>query len=58
MARTLPSLYAFSIARFVDLAENMEIKPAVLQLETHVFSQQARMRELIKDYGTRLMAWG
>ena len=48
----------FYDARFVDLAENMEIKPAVLQLETHVFSQQARMRELIKDYGTRLMAWG
>ena len=48
----------FYDARFVDLAENMEIKPAVLQLETHVFSQQTRMRELIKDYGTRLMAWG
>ena len=48
----------FYDARFVDLVENMEINPAVLQLETHVFSQQARMRELIKDYGTRLMAWG
>ena len=45
-------------ARFVDLAENMDIKPAVLQLETHVFSQQKEMRGLIKDYGTRLMAWG
>lgn len=47
----------FYDARFVDLAENMEIKPAVVQLETHVFSQQHRMRELIKEYGTRLMAW-
>ena len=47
----------FYDARFVDLAENMEIKPAVVQLETHVFSQQVKMRELMKEYGTRLMAW-
>ena len=47
----------FYDARFVDLAENMEIKPAVVQLETHVFSQQLKMRELMKEYGTRLMAW-
>ena len=44
-------------SRFIDLAENMEIKPAVVQLETHVFSQQVKTRQLIKDYGTRLMAW-
>ena len=48
----------FYNARFVDLAEHMEVKPAVLQLETHVFSQQRRMRELAKEYGTQLMAWG
>ena len=47
----------FYDARFVDLAENMEIKPAVVQLETHVFSQQVKMRELMQEYGTRLMAW-
>lgn len=47
----------FYDARFVDLAENMEVKPAVVQLETHVFSQQAKMRELMSEYGTRLMAW-
>ena len=47
----------FYDARFVDLAENMEVKPAVVQLETHVFSQQVKMRELIQEYGTRLMAW-
>ena len=44
----------FYDARFVDLAENMEVKPAVVQLETHVFSQQVKMRELMKEYGTRL----
>ncbi len=35
----------------------MEVKPAVVQLETHVFSQQVKMRELMKEYDTRLMAW-
>ena len=48
----------FYDARFVDLAESMIVKPAVLQLETHVYSQQVRMRRLMEDYGTRLMAWG
>ena len=48
----------FYDARFVDLAEHMKVKPAVLQLETHVFSQQRKMRELAKEYGTQLMAWG
>ena len=38
----------FYDARFVDIVENMEVKPAVVQLETHVYSQ---------EYGTRLMAW-
>lgn len=47
----------FYEARFVDLAENMEIKPAVVQLETHVFSQQRKMRELAGEYGTHVMAW-
>lgn len=48
----------FYDARFVDLVENVEVKPSVLQLETHVFSQQKGMRELIDDYGMHLMAWG
>lgn len=47
----------FYDARFVDLAENMEVKPAVVQVETHVFSQQVRMRGLAEEYGTRVMAW-
>lgn len=47
----------FYDARFLDLAENMEVKPAVVQLETHVFSQQLKMRELAEAYGTRVMAW-
>lgn len=47
----------FYEARFVDLTENMEVKPAVVQLETHVFSQQKKMRELAGEYGTHVMAW-
>lgn len=47
----------FYDARFVDLAENMEVKPAVVQLETHVFSQQVKMRRIAAEYGTRVMAW-
>lgn len=47
----------FYDARFVDLAENMDVKPAVVQLEANVFTQQQRMRELMASYGTRLMAW-
>lgn len=47
----------FYETRFVDLAENMEIRPAVVQLETHVFSQQKKMRRLAGEYGTHVMAW-
>lgn len=47
----------FYDARFVDLAENMDVKPAVVQLEANVFTQQKSMRILMASYGTRLMAW-
>lgn len=44
--------------RFVDLAEFCEIKPAVNQVETHVFNQQVKARELMAKYGTRMESWG
>lgn len=44
--------------RFIDLAEFCEIKPAVNQMETHVFNQQVKLQEIMQQYGTRLMAWG
>ncbi len=44
--------------RFVDMAEYAEIKPAVNQLLTNVFSQQWDAEAEMKPYGTRLMAWG
>ncbi|MCC8172547.1 MAG: aldo/keto reductase [Parabacteroides sp.] len=44
--------------RFVDLSECCEVKPAVNQMETHVFCQQEKMRETMQPYGTQLMSWG
>lgn len=44
--------------RFYDLACHVDTPPAVVQLETNVFSQQIRMRELLEKTGTKVMAWG
>ena len=43
---------------FIDLASNMEIAPAVNQIETHVFDQQKDAMRYAREYGTRIMAWG
>lgn len=48
----------FYDARFFDMAYHAEIKPAVNQLETNVFSQQNAMRTLMQENGTQIMAWG
>lgn len=44
--------------RFIDLAEFCEIKPAVNQMETHVFNQQVKLQEIMRKYSTQLMSWG
>jgi len=44
--------------RLVDIAENMDVKPAVVQLQTNVFHQQRDAEEEAKKYGTHIMAWG
>lgn len=44
--------------RFIDLAEHVEVKPMVNQVETHVFNQQVKAREIMEKYGTRIMSWG
>ena len=44
--------------RFVDIAHFAEIKPAVNQVETHVFQQQKQAREYMKKYGTQIESWG
>lgn len=43
---------------FIDLAENVEIIPAVNQVETHVFNQQTIARKYMEEFGTRTMSWG
>lgn len=48
----------FYADRFHDLACHVDIKPAIDQLETNVFSQQTSMRELLDRTGTKVMAWG
>lgn len=42
---------------YIDLACNMEITPAVNQVETHVFDQQRQAQAIMKEYGTQIMAW-
>ena len=44
--------------RFIDLAEFSEIPPMVNQVETHVFNQQVEAQQIMKQYGTHIMAWG
>ncbi len=44
--------------RFVDLCHFVEVKPAVNQVETHVFNQQKEARKYMQKYGTQIMAWG
>lgn len=42
---------------FIDLASNVEIIPAVNQVETHVFDQQIEAQGYMKEFGTHMMAW-
>lgn len=48
----------FYYDRFTDIAENVNIKPAVNQIEVNVFAQQKRMQEICMEFDTHLMAWG
>ena len=44
--------------RFIDLQANVEVKPAVNQVETHVFNQQIVAQEYMEKYGCQIMSWG
>ena len=41
----------------IDLASNMEIVPAVNQVETHVFDQQTGPQRIMEEFGTHIMSW-
>ncbi len=43
---------------FIDLASNVEVIPAVNQVETHVFDQQIEAQKIMKEFGTHTMSWG
>lgn len=44
--------------RFIDIAHFAEIKPAINQVETHIFQQQKVAKEYMKKNGTQIMSWG
>lgn len=48
----------FFADRFIDITEFNDVKPAVNQVETHVFNQQSELQQIMKKYGTQLMSWG
>lgn len=44
--------------RYIDLTSFNYVKPAVNQIETHVFHQQKSAHEYLAKYGAQHMAWG
>lgn len=44
--------------RYLDIEHFSEIKPAVNQVETHVFQQQQIAKEYMEKHGTQIMSWG
>lgn len=44
--------------RLVDLCHFVEVTPAVDQVETHLFQQQAKAHEIMKKYGVQHESWG
>lgn len=43
---------------FIDLASNVDIVPAINQVETHVFDQQTEAQKIMEEFGTQIMSWG
>ncbi len=43
--------------RYIDLAEHCTIVPAVNQVETHVFRQQKKLRQIERRFGTKHESW-
>ncbi len=44
--------------RLIDLCQFVEIPPAVNQVETHVFQQQAKAHEIMEKYQVQHESWG
>jgi diketogulonate reductase-like aldo/keto reductase len=43
--------------RLADIVSFAEIKPQINQIETHVFQQQKKAREVLSKYGVQIEAW-
>ncbi len=48
----------FFADRLIDLCHNVEVMPAVNQVETHVFQQQTELHGIMKKYDIVHEAWG
>ncbi len=48
----------FGPDRYLDIEHFATVKPAVNQIETHVFQQQNVAREYLKKYGCQAESWG
>ncbi len=44
--------------RYLDIEHFAEIKPAVNQVETHIFQQQKIAKKYMDKHGTKIMSWG
>ncbi|WP_448864628.1 aldo/keto reductase [Dorea sp.] len=44
--------------RYLDLVHFAEVKPAVNQVETHLFQQQKVAKEYMAKHDTQIMSWG
>lgn len=44
--------------RYLDIFHFSEIKPAINQVETHVFQQQKVAKKYMEKHGTQIMSWG
>jgi diketogulonate reductase-like aldo/keto reductase len=42
----------------IDLASNVDVKPMVNQVETHVFDQQVEAKKYMDELDCRIMSWG
>ena len=48
----------FGPDRYLDIQHFARVKPAVNQVETHVFQQQKTARGYLKKYGCQIESWG
>lgn len=48
----------FGPDRYLDIQHFARVKPAVNQVETHVFQQQRLAREYLTKYGCKIESWG